>query len=65
MSVAELALVGDIGATNARFALLMPGGSITAPRVYALNDYASLADAIDTYLVEQPAAPGRHMRPWR
>jgi glucokinase len=57
MSVAELALVGDIGATNARFALLLPDGSITAPRVYALNDYASLAHAIDTYLVEQPAAP--------
>jgi len=61
MSVPEVGLIGDIGATNARFALVQPDGSMTPPRVYALNDYSSISDAIDTYLAEEsPAArPGQ------
>lgn len=50
-------LIGDIGATNARFALVLPGGKTTPVRVCALDDYPSLAAALDAYLIEQsPAA---------
>ncbi|HXW41517.1 MAG TPA: glucokinase [Xanthobacteraceae bacterium] len=61
ISAAGVGLIGDIGATNARFALVRPGGKITPARVYALNDYPSLADAVDTYLTEEapPARPQR------
>jgi glucokinase len=59
MSVAEVGLVGDIGATNARFALVHRNGSTTPARIYALNDYPSISDAIDKYLGEEspPANP--------
>jgi glucokinase len=50
---AGVGLVGDIGATNARFALVQPDGKVTARRVYALSEYASLADAIDAYLADE------------
>jgi glucokinase len=61
MSVPEVGLIGDVGATNARFALVQADGSMTPPRVYALNDHPSISDAIDTYLAEEsPAArPGQ------
>lgn len=54
-------LVGDIGATNARFALVDPAGRIERMRVLAGYDYATLADAIDGYfreeaLIERPRA---------
>jgi glucokinase len=48
-----IGLIGDIGATNARFALVQPGGKTSAPRVYSLNDFPSLPDAIDSYLREE------------
>jgi len=54
-------LIGDIGATNTRFALVQPDGKITPARVYALNDYASLLEAIDAYLSEE-APPARPVR---
>jgi Glucokinase len=59
MSGPEVGLIGDIGATNARFAIVQPDGSTTPARVYALNDYPSLSDAIDAYLAEEspPARP--------
>lgn len=50
-----LGLIGDIGATNARFALVRPDGDIGAVRLYELNDYPSLAAAIDNYLAEAQA----------
>jgi glucokinase len=53
MSVPEVGLIGDIGATNARFALVQADGSMTSPRVYALNDYPSISHAIDAYLAEE------------
>jgi glucokinase len=58
---AEFGLLGDIGATNARFALAQPDGAISIARVYALNDYTSLFDALDAYLCEEepPAMPSR------
>jgi glucokinase len=50
---AQVGLVADIGATNARFALVQHDGKTSHPRVYALNDYASLFDALDIYLAEE------------
>jgi len=61
MNMPEVGLIGDIGATNARFALVQADGSMTPPRVYALNDYPSLSRAIDAYLAEESptARPGQ------
>ena len=56
MSAAGLGLIGDVGATNARFALVRPDGTTTAARVYALNDYASLTEPIDAYLAQESSA---------
>ena len=58
---AGVGLIGDIGATNARFLLVRTDGTTTAPRVYALTDFASLADAINAYLTEE-APPVRPVR---
>ena len=57
MSVAELGPIGDIGATNARFALVGPEGAATTARVYALDDYPSLPEAIGAYLEEESPPP--------
>ena len=51
--VPEVGLIGDVGATNARFALVQPDGSVSPARSYSLNDYPSLPDAIDKYLAEE------------
>jgi len=56
MTTAGSGLVGDIGATNARFALVQRDGQTAATRVYALTDHASLSEAIKTYLAELPPA---------
>ena len=53
MSAPEFGLVGDIGATNARFALFHPDGTMTGARVYALNDYSSLTEAIGAYFARE------------
>jgi glucokinase len=57
--VKEPALVADIGATNARFALAMPDGTLAAQRVLALDDYPTIVDAIESYLADErlPARP--------
>ena len=54
-----LALVGDIGGTNARFALsdLAGGGGLIAPRSYPCAEVASLEDAIEDYLKSAGATP--------
>jgi glucokinase len=54
---ADVGLIGDIGATNARFALVGPGAGLRSARVYALTDYDSLHDAIVAYLEE--SSPGK------
>lgn len=59
MNGPELGLVGDVGATYARFALVASDGSTAAPKVYALDDYPSIADAMESFLaggssVKQP-----------
>jgi glucokinase len=52
MTDADVGLIGDIGATSARFALMGPDGRPTSARFYALTDYDSLHDAIVAYLGE-------------
>ena len=44
------ALLGDIGGTNARFALLDSRGRIEQIRVLACDDHAGLAEAAESYL---------------
>jgi glucokinase len=58
MSARVTGLVGDIGASEARFALIRPDGMMTRPRVYPLNDHPSLTSAIEAYLADE-APPTR------
>jgi glucokinase len=43
-------LVGDVGGTNARFALVDSQGHIRHPRSFLARDYGSLAEVMDEYL---------------
>jgi glucokinase len=56
----EWGLVGDIGATNARFALVRPDGSIGHTRVILCNDFATIGDAIAAFLAEAPEGSPSH-----
>ncbi len=56
------ALLGDIGATNARFALRDAGGAIGRVAVLACAEHAGLAEAIEAYLGEV-RRPGELLRP--
>lgn len=49
MNVANAKLVGDIGGTNARFALVDEYNQPQQARTYAAEQYASLADAMRCY----------------
>jgi glucokinase len=60
MQNGKLGLLGDVGATNARFALLSPDGSMTAPKTCAVADFASLAEAIEAYLAKEGRARPTH-----
>jgi len=53
MSALATGLIADIGATNTRLALVEPRGAIVRARVVATDDYASLSDAIDSYLATE------------
>jgi glucokinase len=46
-------LIADIGATNARFAVLSPGGGLQRPRVLACDDYPTIHGAIAAYLEDE------------
>ncbi len=50
MNFAQAKLVGDIGGTNARFALLDGEHQPQHAKTYAADEYASLADAAHQYL---------------
>lgn len=54
-------LIGDIGATNGRFALVAPGGAVSTPRSYVLGDHASFAGMIEAYFADEapPQRPSR------
>lgn len=47
-----LRLVGDVGGTNARFALLDADGALGAQRVLPSADFADLAAAVEGYLAQ-------------
>lgn len=46
-------LIADIGATNARFAVLSPDGGLQRPRVLACEDYPTIHGAIAAYLDDE------------
>lgn len=50
MKVQWTGLVGDVGGTNARFAVVDPQGHIRNPRSFPNRDYGSLADIIAEYV---------------
>jgi glucokinase len=50
-----VSLISDVGATNARFALLGATGEIERVRVLACADYPSIGDAIEAYLGQEQA----------
>lgn len=56
-------LVGDVGGTNARFALVDPGAdaAFVEARTLACVDFETPEDAIRTYLAELGAAAPRHI----
>ena len=47
-------LVGDIGATHARFGLVSPDGQVLHSRTLADEDYPTIDDAIAAFLAEPP-----------
>src|ERR1700731_2551539 len=53
----ETWLVGDVGATNARFGLISPGREVLHTRTHAVADHPTIADAITSYLRERGALP--------
>jgi glucokinase len=50
MKVHWVGLVGDVGGTNARFALVDAQGHVRNPRSFPCKDYASLADIVAEYI---------------
>jgi glucokinase len=50
-------LVGDIGGTNARFALLGEGARASRLRVFACDDFATIVEAIEAYLAAEGVRP--------
>lgn len=53
----SLRLVGDIGGTNARFAVFDGGREVVAPRAFKVADHPTLEDAIALYLQDAGARP--------
>lgn len=56
----SIGLVGDIGGTNARFALVnaQPGRpQLLSPKNYLCSDFATAEDAVNTYLAEHAHQP--------
>jgi glucokinase len=52
-------LVGDVGATNARFGLMSPDGAILHSSTFPDSDFATIGEAIQAYLAQSapPVAP--------
>jgi glucokinase len=53
----ETWLVGDVGATNARFGLVSPDGAILHSSTFADADFGEIGVAIETYLAERGDLP--------
>ena len=50
-------LVGDVGATNARFGLVSPDGAILHSGTFACADFAEIGDAVEAYLGHRGTLP--------
>jgi glucokinase len=50
-------LVGDIGATHARFGLVSPDGTLLRSHTFADEDYPTIEDAIAAFLAERGPLP--------
>jgi len=50
-------LVGDVGATNARFGLVAPDGAVLHSSNFACADFAEIGDALDAYLAIRGSLP--------
>lgn len=50
MSVMHVGLVGDVGGTNARFALVDQERKVRYPKTYPAKDFATLDDAVCAYM---------------
>lgn len=50
-------LVGDIGATHARFGLVAPDGELLHSRTFADTDYPTIDEAIAAFLAERGSLP--------
>jgi len=50
VNATDWSLVGDIGATYARFGLVQPDGTLTKTRAILCKDFATIADALAAYL---------------
>jgi glucokinase len=50
-------LVGDVGATNARFARVADDGKVIRIQVFSCEDYLRIDEAIETFLAEDAATP--------
>jgi glucokinase len=50
-------LVGDVGATNARFGLVSPKGTILHSSTFACTDFAEIGDAVEAYLSQRGDPP--------
>jgi glucokinase len=57
MGTQHFGLVGDIGATNARFALVAPDGALTGYANLLCEDYPTIGAAIAAYLAAAQSAP--------
>jgi len=57
VATGEAWLVGDVGATNARFGLVSPEREVLHTRTHAVADHPTIADAITAYLSERAALP--------
>ena len=56
------ALLADVGATNARFAVLDRNGTVQRVRVFACEDYGSIQAAIAAYLRDAlPSTPSKRL----
>ena len=55
MTAAPSWLVGDVGATNARFGLVSPDGSVLHSSTFECADFAEISAAIDAYLAQRGA----------
>jgi glucokinase len=50
-------LVGDVGATNARFGLVSPAAALLHSSIFACDDFAEIGDAVRAYLGSRGSLP--------